>query len=71
MFWRAQVVRYVQLAAGDVDTDMLQDAARQQSKEGAKAQSRGNGSGLYGAIAGREIYSRLKRSPVAFWIARQ
>jgi hypothetical protein len=32
-----QVVRYVQLAAGDVDTEMLQDAARQQSKEGAKA----------------------------------
>ena len=32
-----QVIRYVQLAAGDVDTEMLQDAARQQSKDGAKA----------------------------------
>jgi hypothetical protein len=26
-----QVIRYVQLAAGDVDTEMLQDAARQQN----------------------------------------
>ena len=28
---RAQVVRYVQIGAGDVDTEMLQDAARQQA----------------------------------------
>jgi len=31
-YW--QVVRYVQIAASDVDTEMLQDAARQQNKEG-------------------------------------
>ena len=30
---RAQVVRYVQIGAGDVDTEMLQDAARQQAKD--------------------------------------
>ena len=29
-----QVVRYVQISAGDVDTEMLQDAARQQAKDG-------------------------------------
>lgn len=34
-----QVVRYIQIPAGDVDTEMLQDAARQQSKEAAKAKA--------------------------------
>mmetsp|Transcript_77803 Transcript_77803/g.155810 ORF Transcript_77803/g.155810 Transcript_77803/m.155810 type:complete len:96 (+) Transcript_77803:102-389(+) len=33
-FIRGSVVRYVQIAASDVDTEMLQDAARQQNKEG-------------------------------------
>mmetsp|Transcript_22999 Transcript_22999/g.51867 ORF Transcript_22999/g.51867 Transcript_22999/m.51867 type:complete len:97 (+) Transcript_22999:147-437(+) len=32
-FIRGSVVRYVQLAASDVDTEMLQDAARQQNKD--------------------------------------
>jgi len=33
-FIRGSVVRYVQIPKDEVDTEMLQDAARQQSKEG-------------------------------------